>query len=128
MLLFLPYVLFCLSGWSTPLEGFLYRRPKGKLRLLTDFSTSFDDLWVEDMTVRVVLPEGASNIKCTVRLDYNITHLQCVAHASSSEGQAAPLLKYFDQDQVHITALRGHWLSGKCAVSSGSQPLGWLPA
>eukprot|EP00878_Enallax_costatus_P023618 GHUV01025125.1.p1 GENE.GHUV01025125.1~~GHUV01025125.1.p1 ORF type:complete len:457 (+),score=118.13 GHUV01025125.1:677-2047(+) len=53
-------------GWSTPLEGFLYRRPKGKLRLLTDFSTSFDDLWVEQLEVRVVLPEGATNIKTTL--------------------------------------------------------------
>ena len=54
------------AGYSVPLEGFLYRRPKGKLRLLTDFSTSFDDVWVEELETRVVLPEGAQNIKPTV--------------------------------------------------------------
>lgn len=54
------------TGYSLPLGGFLYRRPKGKLRLLTDFSTSFDDVWVESLETRVVLPEGATNIKPTV--------------------------------------------------------------
>lgn len=54
------------TGYSLPLGGFLYRRPKGKLRLLTDFSTSFDDVWVESLETRVVLPEGAQNIKPTV--------------------------------------------------------------
>ncbi|KAF8073141.1 OST1A [Scenedesmus sp. PABB004] len=56
-------------GYSLPLEGFLYRRPKGKLRLLMDFSTSFDDVWVERLTTRVVLPEGAKNIKPTLPFD-----------------------------------------------------------
>lgn len=55
------------TGYSVPLEGFLYRRPKGKLRLLMDASTSFDDVWVESLETRVVLPEGAQNIKPTVR-------------------------------------------------------------
>ncbi|WIA09458.1 hypothetical protein OEZ85_008859 [Tetradesmus obliquus] len=53
-------------GYSVPLEGFLYRRPKGKLRLLMDLSTSFDDVWVEQLTTRVVLPEGAKHIKATL--------------------------------------------------------------
>jgi hypothetical protein len=54
------------AGYSVPLEGFLYRRPKGKLRLLMDLSTSFNDVWVEQLTTRVVLPEGAKHIKATV--------------------------------------------------------------
>lgn len=54
------------TGYSLPLEGFLYRRPKGKLRLLMDFSTSFDDVWVEQLETRVVLPEGAQHIKPSV--------------------------------------------------------------
>jgi hypothetical protein len=54
------------AGYSVPLEGFLYRRPKGKLRLLMDLSTSFNDVWVEQLETRVVLPEGAKHIKATV--------------------------------------------------------------
>ncbi len=54
------------TGYSLPLEGFLYRRPKGVLRLLMDLSTSFDDVWVEKLETRIVLPEGAAGIKATV--------------------------------------------------------------
>jgi len=61
------FVLLMPSGYSLPLEGFLYRRPKGKLRLITDLSTSFDDVWVEQLETRVVLPEGAQGIKASVR-------------------------------------------------------------
>eukprot|EP00882_Tetradesmus_deserticola_P020476 GHRQ01022123.1.p1 GENE.GHRQ01022123.1~~GHRQ01022123.1.p1 ORF type:complete len:580 (+),score=253.23 GHRQ01022123.1:133-1872(+) len=53
-------------GYSVPLEGFLYRRPKGKLRLLMELSTSFNDVWVEQLTTRVVLPEGAQHIKASL--------------------------------------------------------------
>jgi hypothetical protein len=31
-----------------------------------DLSTSFDDVWVEQLETRVVLPEGARHIKPTV--------------------------------------------------------------
>jgi hypothetical protein len=31
-----------------------------------DFSTSFDDVWVEQLETRVVLPEGAKHIKPSV--------------------------------------------------------------
>lgn len=63
----LPCPALSCTGYSLPLEGFLYRRPKGKLRLLMDLSTSFDDVWVEQLQTRVVLPEGALNIKPSVR-------------------------------------------------------------
>lgn len=33
-----------------------------------DLSTSFDDVWVENLTTRVVLPEGAASIKATVSM------------------------------------------------------------
>eukprot|EP00879_Flechtneria_rotunda_P014045 GHRR01014673.1.p1 GENE.GHRR01014673.1~~GHRR01014673.1.p1 ORF type:complete len:262 (+),score=98.55 GHRR01014673.1:400-1185(+) len=33
---------------------------------MMDFSTSFDDVWVERLTTRIVLPEGAQHIKCTL--------------------------------------------------------------
>jgi oligosaccharyltransferase complex subunit alpha (ribophorin I) len=59
------------AGYSLPLEGFLYRRPKGKLRLLMEFSTSFDDVYVQELEVRVVLPEGAQNIKPSVSVWHN---------------------------------------------------------
>jgi hypothetical protein len=64
------------AGYSVPLEGFLYRRPKGKLRLLMDLSTSFNDVWVEQLTTRVVLPEGAKHIKATVRRSTHTCRVQ----------------------------------------------------
>jgi hypothetical protein len=33
-----------------------------------DLSTSFDDVWVEELQTRVVLPEGAHTITPTVRV------------------------------------------------------------
>lgn len=65
------------TGYSLPLEGFLYRRPKGKLRLLMDMSTSFDDVWVEELETRVVLPEGAKHIKPSVSVPDST--LMCLA-------------------------------------------------
>jgi hypothetical protein len=72
------------AGYSVPLEGFLYRRPKGKLRLLMELSTSFNDVWVEQLTTRVVLPEGAKHIKATVRhaLHCSKQLLGVVSHAA----------------------------------------------
>jgi hypothetical protein len=55
------------AGYSLPLEGFLYRRPKGVYRLLTDFSVPFDDVYIDHLEVRVVLPEGAAKIAWQVR-------------------------------------------------------------
>lgn len=56
-------------GYSLPLEGFLYRRPDGKYRLLMDFGSPIEDLYIDDLEVRVVLPEGAEKISWTVPVD-----------------------------------------------------------
>jgi oligosaccharyltransferase complex subunit alpha (ribophorin I) len=50
-------------GYSVPLKGFLFRKATdGKRRLTMDLCTSLEDVYVEDMVVRVVLPEGAHSI------------------------------------------------------------------
>mmetsp|Transcript_29006 Transcript_29006/g.78111 ORF Transcript_29006/g.78111 Transcript_29006/m.78111 type:complete len:619 (+) Transcript_29006:95-1951(+) len=50
-------------GYGVPLEGFLSKKSSdGKRRLTMDFNSPVDGLYVEDMTVKVVLPEGASSI------------------------------------------------------------------
>jgi oligosaccharyltransferase complex subunit alpha (ribophorin I) len=60
--------MFAVVGYSLPLEGFLYRRPDGKYRLLMDFGSPMDELYIEELEVRVVLPEGSEKISWTVRL------------------------------------------------------------
>ncbi|GBF90218.1 hypothetical protein Rsub_03351 [Raphidocelis subcapitata] len=50
-------------GYSLPLEGFLFGRPKGRSRLILDASSPIDDVVIEELETRVVLPEGAANIE-----------------------------------------------------------------
>lgn len=50
-------------GYSIPLKGSLFsKRSDGKRRLTMDLACPLDDVYVEDMVVRVVLPEGAKGI------------------------------------------------------------------
>ncbi|MEW5312684.1 MAG: hypothetical protein WDW38_004299 [Sanguina aurantia] len=50
-------------GYSVPLEGFLFGKPSdGKRRLTMALSTPLEDVHVEQMEVRIVLPEGSSAI------------------------------------------------------------------
>jgi oligosaccharyltransferase complex subunit alpha (ribophorin I) len=44
-------------GYSLPLEGSLFGRPKGRTRLIADISSPLDDVVVESLETRVVLPE-----------------------------------------------------------------------
>jgi oligosaccharyltransferase complex subunit alpha (ribophorin I) len=54
-------------GYSVPTEVMLFADPAtGKHSLQFDFFTIFDDVWVEDMEIKVVLPEGCSDIKVNV--------------------------------------------------------------
>lgn len=60
-------------GYSLPLEGFLYRRPKGRNRLIVDISAPIDDVVVEELETRVVLPEGSGNIEYTLPFDLDVS-------------------------------------------------------
>mmetsp|Transcript_5675 Transcript_5675/g.12553 ORF Transcript_5675/g.12553 Transcript_5675/m.12553 type:complete len:602 (+) Transcript_5675:38-1843(+) len=55
-------------GYSVPLTDFLFKkRSDGKHRLTMPFSTPLEDVFVEDMIVRVVLPEGSHAIESIVQ-------------------------------------------------------------
>ncbi|KAI8470184.1 MAG: Ribophorin I-domain-containing protein [Monoraphidium minutum] len=53
-------------GYSLPLAGFLFRRPKGRTRLIVDVSSPIEDVTIEELETRIVLPEGSTNIKYTL--------------------------------------------------------------
>jgi oligosaccharyltransferase complex subunit alpha (ribophorin I) len=51
-------------GYSIPTEVALFIDSlTGRYNLKFDFFTIFEDVWVEDMEIKVVLPEGATDIK-----------------------------------------------------------------
>ncbi|PNH06279.1 hypothetical protein TSOC_007366 [Tetrabaena socialis] len=50
-------------GYSVPLAGSLFHAKGGKRRLTMDLASPLEDVFVEDMIVKVVLPEGSSNLK-----------------------------------------------------------------
>ncbi len=70
-------------GYSIPTELGLFVDTDGRYKLKFDFFTIFDDVWVEDMEIKVILPEGCTNIDIkapyeaeqsrTVRYEYNFT-------------------------------------------------------
>ena len=54
-------------GYSIPTEVALFvDSDTGRHNLKFDFFTLFEDVWVEDMEIKVVLPEGATDIKVDV--------------------------------------------------------------
>lgn len=54
-------------GYSVPTETMLFvDAATGRHNLKFDFFTIFDDVWVEDMEIKVVLPEGCSDIKMDI--------------------------------------------------------------
>ena len=54
-------------GYSIPTEVALFTEPEtGVYNLKFDFFTIFEDVWVEEMEIKVVLPEGCTNIKVNV--------------------------------------------------------------
>lgn len=52
-------------GYSLPTELILVRDSENldQLKLKVDFFTSFSSVWVEDMELKVILPEGSTDIK-----------------------------------------------------------------
>eukprot|EP00898_Chlorokybus_atmophyticus_P004862 jgi/Chlat1/5377/Chrsp35S05296 len=49
-------------GYSLPLDKYLTKRKSGELVLQLPFASPIEDVTVEDLTVRIALPEGASGI------------------------------------------------------------------
>ncbi|GMH33646.1 hypothetical protein BSKO_01480 [Bryopsis sp. KO-2023] len=49
-------------GYSTPLDGALFKTPSGVYNLFMSFGPTIQDLTVDELEVRVVLPEGSSSI------------------------------------------------------------------
>lgn len=50
-------------GYSLPLKGFLFKTRSGRNKLVMDFNSPIDDLYIQDLTVKIVLPEGSNSIK-----------------------------------------------------------------
>ncbi|KAG2439265.1 hypothetical protein HXX76_004626 [Chlamydomonas incerta] len=56
-------------GYSVPLTGFLSHTKGGRRKLTMDLASPLEDVFVEDMVVRVVLPEGSTNLKAVLPYD-----------------------------------------------------------
>ena len=50
-------------GYAIPTELALFRSGDNQYRLEFDFFTIFENVWVDEMEVKVVLPEGCENIR-----------------------------------------------------------------
>lgn len=53
-------------GYSIPTENSLSIDPEGRYNLKFDYFTVFSDVWVEEMEIKVILPEGCTDIKVNV--------------------------------------------------------------
>jgi len=53
-------------GYSIPTEVALFNAEDGTYKLKFDYFTLFEDVWVEEMETKVVLPEGATDIQVDV--------------------------------------------------------------
>jgi oligosaccharyltransferase complex subunit alpha (ribophorin I) len=53
-------------GYSVPTELMLFRDSSERYTLKFDFFTIFKDVWIDDLEIKVVLPEGCTNIKVNV--------------------------------------------------------------
>ena len=57
-------------GYSIPTEIALYQDSTDRYNLKLDFYTAFEDVWVEDMELKVVLPEGCTDVQ--VKVPYTV--------------------------------------------------------
>ena len=58
-------------GYSLPTEVLLFiDNETGKYNLKFDFFTIFNDIWIEDLEIKVILPEGCTDI--TVNVPYSL--------------------------------------------------------
>jgi oligosaccharyltransferase complex subunit alpha (ribophorin I) len=63
-------------GYSIPTELALFKDDNGRFNLKFDFFTVFRNVWVEDMDIKVILPEGCTDIKANV--PYSVEQSQTV--------------------------------------------------
>lgn len=63
-------------GYSLPTELILTRNSDNldELKLKVDFFTAFSSVWVEDMELKVILPEGSTDIKVNSPYPAEISH------------------------------------------------------
>jgi len=50
-------------GYSIPTEVSLFVGDDGRYQLKFDFFTVFKDVWIDDIEIKIVLPEGSTDIK-----------------------------------------------------------------
>ena len=53
-------------GYSIPTELALFQISDNKFTLKFDFFTIFRDVWVDDMEIKVILPEGCVNVQANI--------------------------------------------------------------
>ena len=53
-------------GYSIPTEVALFLTADRRYQLKFDFFTVFKDIWIEDLEIKVVLPEGAQDVQVNV--------------------------------------------------------------
>ncbi|KAK9814530.1 hypothetical protein WJX72_007425 [[Myrmecia] bisecta] len=58
-------------GYSLPLSSVAERLPGGRIKLRSMFTTPIEGVFVDDLTVKVILPEGASDIDVQVPFKVN---------------------------------------------------------
>jgi oligosaccharyltransferase complex subunit alpha (ribophorin I) len=57
-------------GYSIPSENSLFIQDDGTYLLKYNFNSIFEDVWVEDMEIKIILPEGCTDIN--VDIPYNV--------------------------------------------------------
>lgn len=54
-------------GYSIPTElALTYNADEGKYKLKVDFFTIFRNVWIEDLEIKIILPEGCTDVETSV--------------------------------------------------------------
>lgn len=80
-------------GYSIPTELALFVDTEGRFKLKFDFFTIFEDVWVEDMEIKVILPEGSTGIK--VNVPYEAEESRTIRYANGFYVMLFLVLKLF---------------------------------
>jgi len=97
-------------GYSIPTENALYLDSSDRYNLKFDFFTAFENVWVEDMELKVILPEGCEDIQVNVPYPVDQTSARRFTYLDSEMNGGRPviilhaknLVEEHDQ-QVHIS-------------------------
>ena len=80
-------------GYSVPSENVLFiDSNSGRHSLKVDFFPPFEDVWVEDMEIKVVLPEGCTDIKVDVPYDVETKWTRRFTYLDSTFNGGRPVL------------------------------------